>query len=125
MNASITRAEYERFRGLFRKGRNAVLAIKPGGQGDVTASHVAWTNTRQARLLDPVCRSVYQGLNDVAAHLGIADLRRENEFRQVMRRITTAYVSDARWPPQLKTPPPPGELGPPVQPCAFSRVIAL
>jgi outer membrane protein assembly factor BamB len=50
---SITRAEYARFRELFQKGRNAVLAINPGGQGDVTASHVAWANTRQV----PFCAS--------------------------------------------------------------------
>jgi outer membrane protein assembly factor BamB len=59
-DGSITRAEYERFRGLFKKGRNAVLAIKPGGKGDVTDSHVAWTNTRQV----PFCASplYYDGL---------------------------------------------------------------
>jgi outer membrane protein assembly factor BamB len=54
----ITRAEYERFRELFQKGKNAVLAIRPGGQGDVTASHVAWANTRQV----PFCAStLYHG----------------------------------------------------------------
>src|SRR5439155_11398606 len=52
-DGSITRAEYERFRELFQKGRNAVVAIRPGGQGDVTDSHVAWTNTRQV----PFCAS--------------------------------------------------------------------
>jgi outer membrane protein assembly factor BamB len=57
-DGSITRAEYERFRELFRKGRNAVLAINPGGRGDVTASHVAWMNTRQV----PFCASpLYHG----------------------------------------------------------------
>jgi outer membrane protein assembly factor BamB len=57
-DGSITRTEYERFRGLFREGRNAVLAIKPGGRGDVTASHVAWANTRQV----PFCASpIYYG----------------------------------------------------------------
>jgi outer membrane protein assembly factor BamB len=57
-DGSITRAEYERFRELFQKGRNCVLAIRPGGSGDVTASHVAWTNTRQV----PFCASpLYHG----------------------------------------------------------------
>jgi outer membrane protein assembly factor BamB len=57
-DGSITRAEYERFRELFRKGKNAVLAIRPGGKGDVTASHVAWANTRQV----PFCASpLYHG----------------------------------------------------------------
>jgi outer membrane protein assembly factor BamB len=57
-DGSITRAEYERFQELFQKGRNAVLAINPGGRGDVTASHVAWANTRQV----PFCASpLYHG----------------------------------------------------------------
>jgi outer membrane protein assembly factor BamB len=57
-DGSITRAEYERFQELFQKGRNAVLAIRPGGKGDVTAAHVAWTNTRQV----PFCASpLYHG----------------------------------------------------------------
>lgn len=59
-NGSITRAEYERFRDLFRLGRNVLLAIRPGGKGDVTASHVAWSNNRQV----PFCASplYYDGL---------------------------------------------------------------
>src|SRR5262249_37440539 len=52
-DGSISRAEYERFRELFQKGRNAVLAINPGGKGDVTTSHVAWANPRQV----PFCAS--------------------------------------------------------------------
>ncbi|MDR1012038.1 MAG: glycoside hydrolase family 57 [Opitutaceae bacterium] len=67
----------------------------------------AWTNTPHARLLDPVCRSVYQGLRAIAAHLKIDDMRRDAAFREVMRRIGTAYVSDARWPP---TPTSPGRF---------------
>jgi outer membrane protein assembly factor BamB len=52
-DGSITRAEYERFRGLFREGKNVVLAIRGGGKGDITASHVVWKNTRQV----PFCAS--------------------------------------------------------------------
>ncbi len=52
-DGSITRQEYERFRGLFREGRNVVLAIRPGGTGDATDSHVAWRNTRYV----PFCAS--------------------------------------------------------------------
>jgi hypothetical protein len=64
----------------------------------------AWANTPHARLLDPVCRSIHQGLKAVAAHLGLDEMRRDAEFHEVMRRITTAYVSDARWPPQPTSP---------------------
>jgi outer membrane protein assembly factor BamB len=52
-DGSITRQEYERFRGLFREGRNVVLAVRPGGKGDVTRSHVVWANSRQV----PFCAS--------------------------------------------------------------------
>jgi outer membrane protein assembly factor BamB len=52
-DGSITQEEYERFRGLFREGRNVVLAIRGGGKGDITDSHVVWKNTRQV----PFCAS--------------------------------------------------------------------
>jgi outer membrane protein assembly factor BamB len=52
-DGSITRAEYERFRELFRAGRNVVLAIRSGGKGDITGSHVVWRNTRHV----PFCAS--------------------------------------------------------------------
>ena len=52
-DGSITREEYERFRGLFAKGQNSLLAIRPGGKGDVTSSHVVWKNTRNV----PFCAS--------------------------------------------------------------------
>lgn len=52
-DGSITRAEYEHFRGLFAKGRNLVLAIRPGAKGDATESHVVWRNNKQV----PFCAS--------------------------------------------------------------------
>jgi outer membrane protein assembly factor BamB len=52
-DGSITREEYERFRELFAKGRNVVVAIRPGGKGDVTETHVAWRNVKQV----PFCAS--------------------------------------------------------------------
>jgi outer membrane protein assembly factor BamB len=52
-DGSITRQEYEHFRGLFQEGRNVLLAIRPGGKGDVTDSHVVWRHTRHV----PFCAS--------------------------------------------------------------------
>jgi outer membrane protein assembly factor BamB len=52
-DGSITREEYERFRDLFVKGQNVLLAVRPGGKGDVTETHVAWRNTKQV----PFCAS--------------------------------------------------------------------
>jgi outer membrane protein assembly factor BamB len=59
-DGSITRVEYERFRGLFDQGRNNLLAIRPGGKGDVTRTHVVWRNVKQV----PFCASplYYKGL---------------------------------------------------------------
>ncbi len=41
-NGLISQAEYEEFRMLFDRSQNVTLAIKPGGQQDVTDSHVLW-----------------------------------------------------------------------------------
>jgi len=49
----LTRAEYELFRGLFDQGRNLVLSIKPGAQGESTETHVRW---KQPKLV-PFCAS--------------------------------------------------------------------
>jgi outer membrane protein assembly factor BamB len=52
-NGSLTREEYEYFRKLFQLGRNLLLAIQPGGEGDVTQTHVLWTYARHV----PFCAS--------------------------------------------------------------------
>ncbi len=39
----ITRAEYEGMRHIFETARNVVMAVRPGGKGDITSSHVKWT----------------------------------------------------------------------------------
>ena len=38
----INKAEYDQFEMLFDLSQNAVAAIRPGGEGDITNSHVAW-----------------------------------------------------------------------------------
>lgn len=52
-NGSLTREEYERFRGLFKKSQNVILAIRPGGTGEITDSHVDWRHTKYV----PFCSS--------------------------------------------------------------------
>ncbi len=42
----LTRAEYEAAAHAFDASRNVALAVRPGGHGDVTATHVAWTHPR-------------------------------------------------------------------------------
>jgi outer membrane protein assembly factor BamB len=41
-SGEITKVEYDEFQNLFAKSQNSVLAIKPGGSGDVSDSHVLW-----------------------------------------------------------------------------------
>jgi outer membrane protein assembly factor BamB len=38
----LTRAEWEALIGYLKSGTNRLVAVKPGGSGDITASHVAW-----------------------------------------------------------------------------------
>ncbi|MCW5553279.1 MAG: PQQ-binding-like beta-propeller repeat protein [Verrucomicrobiae bacterium] len=42
----ITREEYESFAAALARGENSVFAVRPGGQGDITQTHVAWKQTR-------------------------------------------------------------------------------
>jgi outer membrane protein assembly factor BamB len=42
----ITRDEWQAISEIFSKSENAALAIRPGGKGDVTRTHVAWRQTR-------------------------------------------------------------------------------
>ena len=54
-------------------------------------------------MLDPVCRTMYEGLKAVAAELG-KDIWDDKGMNAVLKSITTAYVSDARWPPAPTSP---------------------
>src|SRR5205823_7567272 len=40
----IGKQEYESIRDIFDKSQNRLVAIKPGGGGDVTDSHVLWSH---------------------------------------------------------------------------------
>ncbi len=42
----ITEQEYGFFQMLFKTGKNSVIAITPGGTGDITATHVAWEHRK-------------------------------------------------------------------------------
>lgn len=52
-SGSLTRTEYEYYRGLFEISENKVLAIRPGARGEATDTHVMW----QYRKLVPFCAS--------------------------------------------------------------------
>jgi len=51
-----TAAEWQQMADMFAKAGNALLAIRPGGEGDITKTHLAWKSTRS---LPYVCSPLY------------------------------------------------------------------
>jgi len=45
-NAALDEAEYETIREIISYSRSVAMAIRPGGRGDVTGSHVLWDQTQ-------------------------------------------------------------------------------
>jgi outer membrane protein assembly factor BamB len=54
-DGKITREEWDVMREMFAKAGNAVLALRAGGKGDITTSHLEWKATRS---LPYVCSPV-------------------------------------------------------------------
>lgn len=44
----MERSEWDNNMAWMKRGKNAVLAVKPGGKGDITQSHVLWLNDKGA-----------------------------------------------------------------------------
>ncbi len=61
-DSHLTKAEYESVSRSHAEGRNVVLAIAPGGTGDITKTHVKWEQTKQI----PYCPSPLFFNNQVA-----------------------------------------------------------
>ena len=59
----------------------------------------AWANTSYSRILDPVCRNIFDGIEAVRAKGGDAI-----ELDNAMKALASAYVSDSRWPPLPTSP---------------------
>jgi len=45
-NGLVEKADYDLLLASITKGENVLLAVKPGGQGNITQSHLAWKSTR-------------------------------------------------------------------------------
>lgn len=43
----VSQSEYEQMREMFAQAVNQIFAIKPGGTGDITSTHVVWQNNKQ------------------------------------------------------------------------------
>ena len=59
----------------------------------------AWGNTSYSLIFDPVCRMVYDGI--VAIRKCTGDIP---ELEKALKAVTSAYISDSRWPPLPTTP---------------------
>ena len=64
----------------------------------------AWANTEYSRIMDPVCLSILNGLKTVAQHVGLDLNTLDADLSTAMKAVTSAYVSDSRWPPLPTTP---------------------
>ena len=45
-NGKLDRDDWDTIGGLMKRGENVLVAVKPGGQGDVTDTHVVWKSQR-------------------------------------------------------------------------------
>lgn len=59
----------------------------------------AWANTEYSRLLDPVCRSIFDGIVLLRNRLGD-----RKELDDALKSLTAGWVSDSRWPPLPTSP---------------------
>lgn len=64
----------------------------------------AWTNTDYSRIMDPVCFSIFTGIKDVAARLKQQLGSLDGDLDAAFKAVTSAYVSDSRWPPAPTSP---------------------
>lgn len=60
----------------------------------------AWANTVYARIMDPVCKSVFDGINAIKTFTG----KSVAELDEARNYLISAYVSDSRWPPAPTSP---------------------
>ena len=62
-------------------------------------TYKAWANTSYSLILDPVCRSIFDGIVQLRKVLGSTP-----ELEEAMNAIESSYVSDSRWPPLPTSP---------------------
>jgi outer membrane protein assembly factor BamB len=93
-DGQITRQEYDSMRNVFESARNAVVAVKPGGIGDITDSHVLWKYTKQI----PYCPSpvYYRGQLFMIKNggiLAVVDARNGEPLKQGRISATGDYYA--------------------------------
>jgi hypothetical protein len=64
----------------------------------------AWANTPYSRIMDPVCRDLLNGLENINNQLGFKFPDEDPILKEARITLTNAYVSDSRWPPAPTSP---------------------
>ncbi|EIP97550.1 hypothetical protein OpiT1DRAFT_01993 [Opitutaceae bacterium TAV1] len=64
----------------------------------------AWANTSWSRIMDPVCLSIFNGIKTVAGRAGLTLETLDADLSTAMKSVTSAWVSDSRWPPLPTSP---------------------
>jgi outer membrane protein assembly factor BamB len=93
-SGAITRAEYDYMAEIFHSAKNGALAIRPGGRGDITETHVVWV---QRRMIPYVASPLYhEGFLYLVKDGGIAsslDCRTGTAVRQARLPSRSNYYS--------------------------------
>ena len=64
----------------------------------------AWANTEYSLIMDPVCLAILNGIKTVSNHLNMSLDNLDTELNTAMKALTSAFVSDSRWPPAPTSP---------------------
>lgn len=93
-DGKITRDEYEAVIKFMSEGQNSAFALKPGGSGDITKSHVLWTRTKSLPYIPSAL--LYRGQFVMVKDGGIVtalDAKTGNEVYQGRAASGTYYAS--------------------------------
>ncbi len=59
----------------------------------------AWMNTVFSKIMDPVCRNMFEGIQEVEKRMGMHTI-----LEDAKKALASAWVSDSRWPPAPTSP---------------------
>jgi outer membrane protein assembly factor BamB len=83
----LDRTEYETIARIFNESKNQAFAVRPGGRGDVTDTHVVWSQTRGLPYVP--CPLLHEGRLYLVKNGGLASCldARTGEFRYREERL--------------------------------------
>ena len=64
----------------------------------------AWANTKYSRIMDPVCKSIFDGIKEINKYLKKNFDTMDAALKNALKKVISAYVSDSRWPPDPVSP---------------------